>query len=136
VTEVRKCTIRDLDFLVEKAYEFNSRHFDVPLCPAKLKSYLRGLIVSNYGVVLRTDTGAITGVLVSDPVRDWNVLVETAWYTRGRDGLKLLRAFEKKGKRWGVDEIRMTTLEANQQAGRILSRRGYKPIETSHRLLL
>ena len=136
MTKVRDCTEDDLDFLIEKAFAFNALHFDIPLNPDKLVSYLTGLIASEHGIVLRTDTGAITGVHISDPVRDWEVLVETAWYSEGRDGIRLLNEFEGRARLLGVDEVRMTTLEVNQGVAQVLARRGYKPIETSHRLTL
>lgn len=136
MTEVRDCTLADLSFLLEKAHAFNSRYYGIPLNPEKLEQYLTGLIVAEQGVVLRTDTGAITGVNISDPCRDWEVLVETAWYSEGRDGLRLLAAFEQRGLEWGLDEVRMTTLEVNSGVERVLKRRGYSVMETSHRLIL
>ena len=136
MTRVRDCTMDDLSFLIEKAHSFNSRYYDIAINPEKLEQYLTGLIVSEQGVVMRTDTGAITGVHVSDPCRDWEVLVETAWYSEGRDGLRLLAAFEQRGIDWGIDEVRMTTLEVNSGVERVLKRRGYSVIETSHRLIL
>ena len=136
MTKVRDCTMDDLSFLIEKAHSFNSRYYDIAINPKKLEQHLTGLIVSEQGVVLRTDTGAITGVHVSDPCRDWEVLVETAWYSEGRDGLRLLAAFEQRGIDWGIDEVRMTTLEVNSGVECVLKRRGYSVIETSHRLIL
>lgn len=136
MTEVRDCTITDLSFLIDKAYAFNYRYYGIPLNHKKLEQYLTGLLVSEHGVVLRTDTGAITGVHVSDPCRDWEVLVETAWYSEGRDGLRLLGAFEQRGVELGLDEVRMTTLEVNSGVERVLKRRGYSIMETSHRLIL
>lgn len=136
MTKVRDCTLDDIPFLMEKAQHFNSRYYGIPLNLQKLRDYLVGLIVSEVGVVLRTDTGAITGVHVPDPCRDWEVLVETAWYSEGRDGLRLLSAFESRGMELGVDEVRMTTLEVNPGVQKVLSRRGYIVMETSHRLLL
>lgn len=64
------------------------------------------------------------------------MLVETAWYSEGRDGLRLLAAFEDRGMNLGVDEVRMTTLEVNAGVEKVLTRRGYTRMETSHRLIL
>lgn len=136
MTKVRDCTLDDIPFLIERAEHFNDRYYGIPLNIDKLVNYLTGLIVVEQGVVLRTDTGAITGVHISDPCRDWEVLVETAWFSEGRGGLRLLDAFEHRGMELGVDEVRMTTLEVNAGVEKVLMRRGYTSIETSHRLLL
>lgn len=136
MTKVFDCTLDDMEFLIEKAQHFNDRYYGIPLNLDKLTQYLTGLIVADQGVVLRTDTGAITGVHISDPCRDWEVLVETAWYSEGRDGLRLLAAFEERGMNLGVDEVRMTTLEVNAGVEKVLTRRGYTRMETSHRLIL
>ena len=134
--KVRSCTLSDLDWLKAKATAFNNTHFDIPLCENKLHAYLTALIVNPMGVALRSDTGAIVGVLTEDPLRNWEVLVETAWYSEGTDGVRLLKAFETIGLEAGVDEIRMTTLQKNNIVGQLLKKRGYVPIETSHRLIL
>lgn len=136
MTKVRNATLGDIDFLMEKAIAFNNEHYDVPLDIDKLISHAEMMIESPLGVVLVSDTGIIAGILSSDLIRDWTFLVETAWYSEGRDGLRLLRAFEDRGRLLGVDEIRMTTLEVNPDAAKLLVRRGYTAIETSHRLLL
>ena len=134
--KVRECKLQDLEWLKNKAVAFNDTHFDIPLCSNKLHAYLTALIVNPMGVALRTDTGAIVGVLTEDPLRTWEVLVETAWYSEGKDGIRLLKAFETVGLEAGVDEIRMTTLQKNDIVGQLLKKRGYAPIETSHRLIL
>ncbi|WFG40930.1 hypothetical protein ParaMal1_00046 [Paracoccus phage ParMal1] len=136
MTKVLDCTLDDMEFLIEKAQHFNDRYYGIPLNLDKLTQYLTGLIAADQGVVLRTETGAITGVHISDPCRDWEVLVETAWYSEGRDGLRLLAAFEDRGMNLGVDEVRMTTLEVNAGVEKVLTRRGYTRMETSHRLIL
>lgn len=136
MTKVRDATMRDIDFLMEKAYAFNNQYYGIPLNRDGVHEYLKAIIEHEHGVCLVSDTGAIVGVLHKDPRWNWTVLVETAWYSEGRDGLKLLDAFEKRGASLGADEVRMTTLAVNPLVDRVLARRGYEPIETSHRLLL
>jgi hypothetical protein len=126
----------DMDFLCEKAREFNDRYYGIPMREHGLRSYLEGMIEHEAGVVLLTDKGAICGFFTADPRWDWTVLVETAWYCEGRDGLRLLAAFEERALECGADEVRMTTLEVNPGVAKLLHRRGYTAIETSHRLLL
>ena len=136
MTKVREACIEDIDFLMEKAYAFNDRYYGIPLNRIGLFKYLEAMIEHESGVCLVTDSGGIVGVIHQDPRWDWTVLVETAWYSEGRDGVRLLDAFEKRAMEIGCDEIRMTTLAVNSGVDRILERRGYKPIETSHRLIL
>jgi len=133
---VRDCDLSDLEHLMDLAIGFNDKHYDVKLNRGKTYQYLRNLIQSEDAVVLCTGTGAIVGVKIDDPCRDWTVLVETAWYSEGRDGLRLLRAFEQRGRDMEVDEVRMTTLAVNSGVSPVLERLGYLEIETSHRLLI
>lgn len=130
---VRECTPDDMDWLVEKAIEFNTKHYDIPLNPDKLWNYLWAVIASEDGVAIRSDHGAIVGMYVEDPLRDWSVLVETAWYSTGLDGIRLLNAFERRGQL--VDEVRMSHLHVNPTVAKLLERRGYVAMETSHRLI-
>lgn len=133
---MRDAQIEDIDFLMEKAYAFNDRYYGIPLNRSGLFKYLKAMIEHSSGVCLISDTGGIVGVIHQDLRWDWTVLVETAWYSEGRDGIRLLDAFEKRGRELGCDEVRMTTLAVNSGVDRLLARRGYKPIETSHRLIL
>lgn len=134
--KVRDANLGDIEFLMEKAYAFNDRYYGIPLDPGGLYRYIEAMIESPDGVCLISDTGGIVGVIHKDPRWDWKVLVETAWYSEGRDGLRLIRAFEERGMEVGCNEVRMTTLAVNPGVDRLLARRGYKPIETSHRLIL
>lgn len=131
---VRDCTLEDLDWLCEMTDRFNDKHFDVPVAPHKVHEVHRKLILD--GVSLRTDDAAIVGVVYEDLWRDWSVLVELGWYSEGRGGLHVLKAFENRGRELGVDEVRMSTLDKAPVPARLLARRGYTPIETSHRLML
>lgn len=133
---IRHCQPSDMKWLIDKAFAFNSKYYDVPLDIQRLEDYLWEAIHNPNGVVLRSEHSAIVGVVIDDPFRDWKVLVEIAWYSEGRDGLRLLDTFEDVGRCHAVNEIRMTTLEVNKGVEKVLARRGYKPIETSHRLLI
>jgi len=136
VTKVHECTLDDVPFLMEKIHQFNDTYYDVPLNTQKARDHLVDVLVADQGLVLRTTSGMITGVFVSDPLRDWNVLVETAWYSEGRDGIRLLAEFERRALLAGMDEVRMTTLSVNSGVDAVLKRRGYSAMETSHRLIL
>lgn len=132
---IRKCDKGDVDWLVELATRFNNKHFGIPINPDKSRHYLDQMV--EYGICFRGNNGAIVGVIAPDPFRDWTVLVEIGWFTdKPGEGLALLDEFIDAGREWGVDEVRMTTLEVNKSVATVLERKGFKPVETSHRLLL
>lgn len=132
---IRTIVQEDIFWLASLARKFNAEYFDVPLNDDKLYTGLSDLI--DRGVCLRSDSGAIVGVVMDDPFRDWQVLVELGWYCEDRSGLHLLNKFIQAGKDLGVDEVRMTTLTRSPaEAAAILNRKGFVPIETSHSLTI
>lgn len=137
MTKVRNAVHEDVDRLLEMTIAFNDEYYDVPINPEKAVAHITHLIEQPIGVVLMTDHGLISGIMVDDPFRDWTVLAETGWYsTKPVQAIRLLEAFEDRGQVLGVDEIRLCTLQSNPGVQRLLARRGYSVIETSHRLLL
>ena len=131
---VRVCTQDDVDFLLSLTTEFNDTLYHIPLSPEKSRAHLSNLV--QHGICFRTDRGAIVGAVADDPFRDWVALVELGWFcTTPADGVRLLQAFERTAEELEVNEVRMTTLETNKSVGGLLKRRGYFPVETSHRLL-
>lgn len=135
MVNVRKCTVEDVDWLVNLAQEFNDKHFGIPINRYQTKTYLWDMVDS--GVCFRTDNAAIVGMLVSDPFRDWNVLVEIGWFSNHPgEGMALLDTFIRAGDIRLVDEVRMTTLHSNPGVAAVLKRKGFDPVETSHRLIM
>lgn len=135
MVEVRKCTVLDVSWLVNLAQEFNDKHYGIPINRYKTRDYLWDMVEK--GVCFRTDNAAIVGMLVSDPFRDWNVLVEIGWFsTHPGEGVALLDKFITAGHYNRVNEVRMTTLERNKGVEALLNRKGFEPVETSHRLIL
>lgn len=133
--DIRQCNANDLMWLLDLTQQFNDKLFDVPLNRDKSFDYLAAMI--EHGVCYRGNHGAIVGMVAPDPFRDWNVLVEIGWFTdTPGEGLALLDTFIEHGRQVGVDEVRMTTLERNKSVAKLLQRKGFVPIETSHRLLL
>ena len=134
---IRKCTWQDTGWVTAIAEQFNNKLFDVPFNYDRGCEYIDRMIWNPDGVCFRGDYGAIIGVVAPDPFRDWTVLVEIGWYTeKPGEGLQLLDRFIDEGRSRGVNEIRMTTLERNKSVAKLLERKGFVPIETSHRLLL
>ena len=94
---------------------------------------LRGLIDSPEGVLIVSDGGMIGGATTSAYCADnWKIAIELFWWCEDRQGLKLLRDFERWAASVNAEEIRMTTIHSLKGADRILARRGYAPNEISH----
>ena len=135
MVNVRKCTVLDVSWLVNLAQEFNDKHFGIPINREKTRDYLWDMVEK--GVCFRTDNAAIVGMLVSDPFRDWSVLVEIGWFSNHPgEGIALLDRFIMAGETHLVDEVRMTTLHSNPGVAAVLKRKGFDPVETSHRLIM
>ncbi len=132
---VRRAEFEDVEYILEMAYRFNERFFDLPLNEDKTRAMIEHTIEMHVAFISRF--GFIGALIVDDPVRDHVVLVETAWYAEGREGLHLLNALITEGRRLCCDEVRMTTLNTSPAAATaILSKKGFAPLETSHRLML
>jgi len=135
---IRALEPRDFDWLCKLTHKFNDELYDVPLNEQKLENTLIQFChpecIKHIGY--RSDKGAIIGIVTEDPLRDWTVMVELGWYANDRSGIRLLDHLEQAARDVQCDEVRMTTLERNPRVADLLKRRGYTPIETSHRLLL
>lgn len=94
----------------------------------------------NNGIVLVLDKDGIKGViggLIMPSMFDSKefILQESMWYVtsneRGRDGLKLFRAFEEEGIKRGVKFILMASMNNlnNGELTRLYEKRGYKLME-------
>lgn len=129
---IRKATEADIEDLVEMGASFHAaaKH------PSRYNpEHARDLLEAMFkqGAVFRSDKGMIGGLL--SPAycnRNWLMAVELFWWSEDRQGLKLLRAFERWAKDVGADEVRMTTLASHPDVETIISRMGYAPAEISH----
>lgn len=82
-------------------------------------------------VIFVGDNGAIGGLSGPHPFNHTHLIAqELFWWSEGREGLRLLSAFEG----WAMERchsLRMITLEAvePERTGRLYQRRGYAPLE-------
>jgi GNAT superfamily N-acetyltransferase len=82
-------------------------------------------------------TGTIGGFVYEDLNNGHKILTEAFWYVdpdhRGKDGLRLLKAFESWAELNGCRRISMVHLhEINNGLGDFYLRRGYRPVETAY----
>jgi hypothetical protein len=132
---IREAGLRDWPEVSAKVFAFNDAYFHIPVNEDKLYGWFEQHVST--GVILLSAAGLIAGLRIVDPVRDWTVLAETAWYDTGRDGVRLLRDFIQVGRARHVDEVRMTTLNTTPPGvTKLLSKHGFEEIERSHRLIL
>lgn len=124
----------DLDWLLEVTVEFNDKWYGVPINREKTLRTLEEIIMGPAGVGFRTDHGAIIGTIEDDPFRDYTVLQERGWYATDRSGIALLDTFVNYGHELGVDEVRVGNLHSNPGVSKLLERKGFTPVETSHGL--
>lgn len=126
---------RDWREVRDKVRAFNDQFFGIPVDNDKLYHWFEQHL--SMGIIFLSDEGLISGLRIMDPVRNWDVLAETAWYDTGRDGIRLIREFIDFAKECEVDEVRMTTLNTTPPGVlTLLARMGFEEIERSHRLTL
>jgi len=130
---IRAATIDDIPTLTEWGGKFHAASgMAAPFNPEAAKSLLAQLIPNPSAAVLMSDGGAIGGILSpAYCAPEWVLAVEMFWWAE-KDGIRLLRAFEKWAHDNDADEIRMTSLAALPRASAILGRLGYDPAEISY----
>lgn len=132
---VRRAELSDMTQIIKLCERFNKEYFGIPLDLEKTIAMVVWIIEDGVGFV--STSGFIGGVPTTDLIRNWTLLQEFGWYAEDRSGIALLDAFIQAGRDLGVDEVRVCTLETSSpMAGRILQRKGFAPLETSHRLML
>lgn len=130
---IRKATQLDLWHIYDLTVEFNRQYYHKELNVDKTVSMIEHII--GEGTCLVSDAGYIGGVVMPDPFRDANALVEIGWFAKDRSGIKLLDAFIAEGRRLEVDEIRMCTMSTSPElADKIILRKGFTLAETQYRL--
>ena len=129
---IRPATEADLPRLMEMGEKFAekarlSEH--VGYDPASMEATFRLMIAGGPFVLFIGEHGAIGGMKAPHPFnRATQIVDEIFWWSEGREGLRLLDAWEE----WAGTAIkRMTTLEAvePERVSRLLERRGYRPLE-------
>ena len=117
--------------------EFREKYHNEPINKRVAQEALRKMLKEDI-VFIASDggeaVGLIIGQLIVHPMLRGYVGQELAWYsTTPCSGIRLLKAFEEKCYDEGADYVSMSTLHNNPGVGRILERRGYRPIEIGWR---
>lgn len=100
--------------------------------PASMEATFRAMIERDEFCLFIGETGAIGGMMAPHPFNHSQMMAdELFWWSEGREGLRLLEAYEE----WAGDAmIRMTALEAvePERMKRFYERRGYRPLERAY----
>ncbi len=130
---IRRAQVIDLRKIIDLTYEFNNLYYHTSLSYSKTSEMITHII--EHGTCFVSDEGYIGGLIIPDPFRDANALVEMGWFAKDNSGVKLLDAFIEEGHRLDVDEIRMCTMSTSPTvADKIILRKGFSLAETQYRL--
>lgn len=131
---IRPGLVEDIPRIVEMGRKFHEAGgIKAPYSEDATAKTVQHLIESPEGILLVSEQGMIGGATMQAYCADkWKIAVELFWWCEDRQGLKLLRGFEKWAATIGANEVRMTTIHNLEGAARILSRKGYQPTEISH----
>lgn len=130
---IRPATVSDIPRLLEmgEAFSAKARLGDhVGYNREDMAETFRALIEGGHPVFIG-EAGAIGGTSTPHPFNRAHIMAqELFWWSEGREGLRLLSAFEK----WCAENchsLRMITLEAvePERTGKLYERRGYRPLE-------
>lgn len=131
---IREASVSDVPALLEMGNRFSDKARlieHVGYDPASMDLTFRFLIEQPEHVVFIGASGAIGGMRAPHPFNHshW-IAQELFWWSEGREGLRLLDAFEA----WAAEKcatVRMICLEAvnPERMGRLYRRRGYEPLE-------
>lgn len=129
---IRQATAQDIPQLLEMGARFADRAGlvdHVGYNPDHMAQTFRLLIEGH--VIFIGERGALGAMKGPHPFNhDHWIAQELFWWSEGREGLRLLSAFEE----WAAEychSVRMITLEAVEpdRTARLYERRGYKPLE-------
>lgn len=131
---IRPATADDIPQLLAMGQRFaeRARLWDhVGYDPASMEATFRAMIEGDAFCLFIGQAGALGGMVAPHPFNHGQMIAdELFWWSEGREGLALLKAYED----WAGSfraVIRMTTLEAvePERVGKLFARRGYVPLE-------
>lgn len=130
---IRAATVQDIPALMEMGAKFAEKAKlieSVGYEPADMETTFRALIENGHPAYIG-ESGAIGGTITPHPFNQQHYIAqELFWWSEGREGLRLLSAFEEHAEH-EAHSLRMITLEAvePERTGRLYERRGYAPLE-------
>lgn len=131
---IREARVSDIPALLKMGRAFADKANlaeHVGYDPANMENTFAEMIAGEHYCLFIGQSGAIGGAKSPHPFNysHW-IAQELFWWSEGREGLRLLAAFEE----WAGEHcqsVRMITLEAvnPERMGRLYQKRGYDPLE-------
>lgn len=131
---IRHATEADIPRLLGMGSRFaeKARLWDhVGYDPESMEATFRAMIESDNFCLFVGECGALGGMVAPHPFNYSRMIAdELFWWSEGREGLALLKAYEEWAQGFGA-VVRMTALEAvePERVGKLFARRGYQPLE-------
>ena len=131
---IREATLDDIPALLDMGAKFAERAdlaAHVGYDPASMAATFAAMIERDEFCLFIGDAGALGGMVAPHPFNHAQAIAdELFWWSEGRDGLRLLEAYEE----WATERgaiVRMTALEAvnPDRMQKFYERRGYRPLE-------
>lgn len=134
---IREATVSDIPALLAMGEKFaeKARLTDhVGYDPASMEATFRAMIERDEFCLFVGECGALGGMVAPHPFNHAQPIAdELFWWSEGREGLRLLEAYEEWAAARGA-VVRMTALEAvnPERMKRFYERRGYQPLERAY----
>lgn len=129
---IREATVEDIPDLLRMGRDFAEEAGvarRVGWSDESAEALLRQLVEVPHGILLRSDTGMIGGVVFPHPFSGQLVFQEMFWRSHGRDGLRLLRQAEAMARDLGATRSLMIGMDTMPNTERLYARLGYAPGE-------
>lgn len=132
---IRLATEEDIPRLVAMGRKFHeAKQSDYDFVEQDTAQFFANVIAG--GVVFVCKNGFIAGVISGAPSNShFRTAYEVFWWSEGKSGLKLKRAFEGWAADNGCQEIKFSHPVGEDRVSAILERSGYEPSEQVHRRL-
>lgn len=133
---IRPAEVSDIPRLLEMGRKFAEKaklDDHVGYDPHSMVQTFEAMIDGDQFALFIGESGSIGGMIAPHPFNyEQKFVDELFWWSEGREGLRLLKAFED----WAASQgamVRMTALEAVEpdRVGKLFERRGYAPLERS-----
>lgn len=124
---IRHAHSEDIPHLVEMGRKFHdAKQNKYPFCAESTARFFEGMISA--GVVFIAEDGFLAGAIAPEPSNNaYKVAHEAFWWSEGRSGFRLRKAFEEWAKAQGCSEVQFSHPDRETIVGRLLKKVGYRP---------
>lgn len=127
LTALRMATLSDLPALVAMGRRFHeAKQKRYPFRADSTEAFFSKML--SVGIVFIAEDGFLVGFAAGEPSNGRYVVAhEVFWWSEGRSGIRLRKAFEQWAKEMGCDEVQFSHPEGESVVSRLLERAGYAP---------